>query len=163
MSGASPSGLTSQVRGWVLAKAALQAGVGLSAVFQAAEGRFPRGRKGCTAPSPPPRERYRTLREIFREVGVKHIPEAYLHASVSQRRALLAWICWTRTAIATRVERLSSRSLIVISAYGVLELTLGLGNKATLRTRSCKGRRMDTSTVYVVAFHSGRGGVPAKP
>src|SRR5215470_16959180 len=31
-----------------------------------------------------------TLSRIFRELGPKHIPEQYLHASVAQRRALLA-------------------------------------------------------------------------
>ena len=30
------------------------------------------------------------MSEIFREVGSKHIPEAYLHASIPQRQALLA-------------------------------------------------------------------------
>ncbi len=141
-------------QGLSVGQAARQAGAGLSAVLQAAGGRFPQGRKGCAAPSAPPRERYRTLREIFREVGAKHIPEAYLHASVSQRRALLAGLldtdgyCYPSGTVEFAV---TSRDL----AYGVLELTLGLGYKATLRTKPCKGRRVDTSTVYAVAFSPG--------
>src|SRR5262249_1708903 len=37
-------------------------------------------------------------------------------------------------------------------ARGTLELVLGLGYKATLRTKPCNGRRDNTSTVYIVAF-----------
>ncbi|HEX9358579.1 MAG TPA: DNA translocase FtsK 4TM domain-containing protein [Streptosporangiaceae bacterium] len=138
-------------QGMSVSQAALHAGAGLSAVLQAAEGRFPQGRRGCAAPSSPPRERYRTLHEIFRQVGAKHIPEAYLRASVSQRRALLAGLLDTDgycNPSGTVEFAVTNRDL----ACGVLELTLGLGYKATLRTRPCKGRREDTSTVYKVAF-----------
>jgi DNA segregation ATPase FtsK/SpoIIIE-like protein len=37
-------------------------------------------------------------------------------------------------------------------AHGVLELVLGLGYKATLRTKPCHGRFESTSTVYTVGF-----------
>ena len=37
-------------------------------------------------------------------------------------------------------------------AYGVLELVLGLGYKATLRTKPCHGRDESRSTVYIVGF-----------
>ncbi len=89
--------------------------------------------------------------EIFREVGPKHIPEAYLHASVSQRRALLAGLldtdgyCGPQGAAEFAV---ANRDL----AFGVLELVLSLGHKATLRTRPCNGRSESTSAVYIVAF-----------
>ena len=33
-----------------------------------------------------------------------------------------------------------------------MELVIGLGYKATLRTKPCKGRTEETSTVYTVAF-----------
>jgi DNA segregation ATPase FtsK/SpoIIIE-like protein len=138
-------------RGMSAGQAALHAGAGLSAVLQAAGGRFPQGRRGSVVASSPPRERYRTLREIFREVGAKHIPETYLLASVSQRRALLAGLldtdgyCSSSGAVEFAV---TNRDL----AYGVLELVLGLGYKATLRTKPCQGRRDDTSTVYTVSF-----------
>ena len=87
-------------QGMSVGRAALQAGAGLSAVFQAAEAAS-RGTKGlCCSVLTSPRALPDASR-IFREVGVKHIPEAYLHASVSQRRALLAGLR-TRTAIAIR-------------------------------------------------------------
>jgi DNA segregation ATPase FtsK/SpoIIIE-like protein len=131
--------------------AAFHVGVGLSAVLTAAGGRFPVGRRGRFTPSAPPRERYRTLREIFRQLGAKHIPEEYLHASISQRRALLAGLldtdgyCGRNGSVAFSVtsERL---------ARDTLELVLGLGFKATLRTKPCKGRSPDTSTAYTVSF-----------
>ena len=87
----------------------------------------------------------------FREVGPKHIPEAYLRASISQRRALLAGLLDTDGYCSPQgtVEfGVTSRDL----AYGVLELVLGLGYKATLRTKLCHGRDESRSTVYTVGF-----------
>ena len=138
-------------QGMSVAQAALHAGVGLSAVLQAAGGRFPQGRRGNFVPSSPPRKRYRTLAEIFRGIGVKHIPETYLHASIPQRRALLAGLLDTDGHCSTRGQvefTATNRDL----AYGVLELALGLGYKTTIRTKPCKGRSEATSTVYTVAF-----------
>ena len=138
-------------QGMSVAGAAAHAGVGLSAVFRAANGRFPQGRRGTFVPSSPRRERYRTMSEIFREVGPKHIPEAYLHAAIPQRRALLAGLLDTDGYCSPQgtVEfGVTSRDL----AYGVLELVLGLGYKATLRTKPCHGRDESRSTVYTVAF-----------
>src|ERR1035438_3355465 len=77
-------------QGMSVASAAAHAGVGLSTVLQAADGRFPPGRRGSSLQASPRSERYRTMSKIFREVGPKHIPGAYLHASIPQRRALLA-------------------------------------------------------------------------
>jgi hypothetical protein len=138
-------------QGMSVAGAAHHAGVGLSAVLRAAGGRFPQGRRGSFTPSSPPRERYRTLREIFREIGRKHIPEMYLHGSISQRRALLAGLLDTDGYCNPRgtVEYTSTNRDL---AHGVLELVIGLGYKATLRTKPCKGRSKDTSTAYAVAF-----------
>ena len=96
-------------------------------------------------------ERYRTMSQIFREVGPKHIPGAYLHSSIPQRRALLAGLLDTDGYCSPQgtVELgVTSRDL----AHGVLELVLGLGYKATLRTKPCPGRSESTSTVYIVAF-----------
>jgi hypothetical protein len=142
-------GLATQ--GMSVARAAAHAGVGLSAVLQAAGGRFPQGRRGTFAPASPPRERYRTLSEIFRDVGAKHIPEEYLRASVAQRRALLAGLLDTDGYCSPQgaVEFTNTSTAL---AYGVLELALGLGYKATLRTKPCKGRTESTSTAYTVAF-----------
>ena len=80
-----------------------------------------------------------------------HIPEAYLHASVSQRRALLAGLLDTDGYCGPQGVAefaVTNRDL----AFGVLELVLSLGHKATLRTRPCNGRSESTSTVYIVAF-----------
>ena len=138
-------------QGMSVAGAAAHVGVGPSAVLRAADGRFPQGRRGSFVPLSPRRERYRTISEIFREVGPKRIPEAYLHASISQRRALLAGLLDTDGYCSPQgtVElAVTNRDL----AHGVLELVLGLGYKATLRTNPCKGRTESTSTVYTVAF-----------
>jgi len=138
-------------QGMSVERAALHAGVGLSAVLRAAGGRFPQGRRGTSVACAPPRAPYRTLSRIFRELGPKHIPEAYLHASVPQRRALLAGLLDTDGYCSPRgmVEfTVTSRDL----AHGVLELVLGLGYKATLRTRHCNGRFESTSTAYTVGF-----------
>jgi len=138
-------------QGMSVAGAAAHVGVGPSAVLRAAGGRFPPGRRGSFVPLSPRRERYRTMSEIFREVGPKRIPEAYLHASISQRRALLAGLLDTDGYCSPQgtVEfAVTNRDL----AHGVLELVLGLGYKATLRTKPCKGRTESTSTVYTVAF-----------
>jgi hypothetical protein len=138
-------------QGMSVARAASHAGVGLSAVLQAARGSFPQGRRGTFIASTSPRERYRTLRAIFREVGPKHIPQMYLHASVQQRRALLAGLLDTDGYCGPRgaVEFVStSRDL----AYGVLELAVGLGYKATLRSKPCNGRDETRSTAFTVAF-----------
>jgi hypothetical protein len=138
-------------RGTSVADAAAHAGVGLSAVLRAANGRFAQGRRGSFVPTSPPRERYRTMAEIFRAVGPKHIPEAYLHASVSQRRALLAGLLDTDGYCNPRgtVEFTSTNRDL---AYGTMELAQGLGYKATLRTKPCAGRSERTSTAYIVAF-----------
>ena len=138
-------------QGMSVANAAAHVGVGLSAVLRAADGRFLQGRKGSFVPASPRRERYRTMSEIFREVGPKHIPEAYLHASIPQRRALLAGLLDTDGYCSPhgRVEfAVTSRDL----AHGVLELVLGLGCKATLTSRPCNGRNESTSTVYKISF-----------
>jgi hypothetical protein len=138
-------------KGMSVSQAAHHAGVGLSAVLQAADGRFPQGRRGHFVSPSPPRERYRTMREIFRGVGAKHIPETYLHASVTQRRALLAGLLDTDGYCRPggAVEFVATNREL---AHGVLELVLGLGYKATLRTKPCHGRNESTSIAYTVAF-----------
>ncbi|HTT52442.1 MAG TPA: DNA translocase FtsK 4TM domain-containing protein [Streptosporangiaceae bacterium] len=91
------------------------------------------------------------LNHILRQVGTQHIPSAYLHASVPQRRALLAGLLDTDgycSPSGTVEFTTTSRDL----AYGVRELVLGLGYKATLRTKPCRGRREETSTAFTVAF-----------
>jgi DNA segregation ATPase FtsK/SpoIIIE-like protein len=83
--------------------------------------------------------------------GAKHIPEIYLHASVAQRRALLAGLLDTDGYCSTRgaVEFASTSQAL---AHGVLELALGLGYKATVRTKPCRGRTESSSTAYTIGF-----------
>ncbi|MGH3328268.1 MAG: DNA translocase FtsK, partial [Streptomycetales bacterium] len=84
-------------------------------------------------------------------LGDKHIPELYLRASIAQRRALLAGLldtdgyCGRSGAVefGTTNRRL---------ARDVLDLAVGLGYKATLRAKPCKGRDASTSVVHTVAF-----------
>jgi DNA segregation ATPase FtsK/SpoIIIE-like protein len=139
------------VQGMSAAGAARHAGVGLSAVLQAAGGRFPQGRRSTFTPTSQPRRPYRTLRAILRDIGRKHIPEAYLHASVEQRRALLAGLLDTDGYCnpAGGVEFACTNPEL---ARGVLELATGLGYKCTMRAKPCRGRSKATSTVYTIAF-----------
>jgi hypothetical protein len=94
------------------------------------------------------------LHSKMRVLGIldnKHIPEIYLRSSVDQRRALLAGLLDTdgycgptgHVAFAVTNQRL---------ARDVLELVVGLGYKATLRAKPCRGRKASTSTVYTVSF-----------
>ena len=137
--------------GMSVAAAAAHVGVGLSAVYRAADGRFPPGRRGHPVLASPRRERYQTMAEIFRLVGPKHIPEAYLRSSIPQRRALLAGLLDTDGYCSPQgtVEFTSTNRDL---ASGVMELVQGLGYKAALRTKSCVGRSERTSTAYIVAF-----------
>jgi DNA segregation ATPase FtsK/SpoIIIE-like protein len=84
-------------------------------------------------------------------LGNKHIPDQYLRASIAQRRELLAGLldtdghCSRSGAVVLSVtnERL---------ARDALDLVLGLGFKATLLTKPCRGRSPSTSVVHSVAF-----------
>jgi len=140
-------------QGMSVAGAAAHVGVGLSAVLRAAAGRFSQGRKGSFMPSSHPRERYRTMAEIFRAVGSKHIPEAYLHASIAQRRALLAGLL-DSDGYCTPSGTVEFTNTNERLARDTLELVIGLGYKATLRTKPCQGRSEDTSTACTVSFTS---------
>ena len=81
----------------------------------------------------------------------KHIPIKYLRASVSQRRALLAGLLDTdgHCSRSGAVEFANTNERL---ARDTLELVRGLGYKATLRTKPCKGRYEHSSTCYTVAF-----------
>jgi hypothetical protein len=138
-------------QGMSLRQAASHVGIGLSAVARTAKGRFPVGRDCGYVPAVPARQRYRTMRELFRGIGEKHIPEAYLRASERQRRDLLAGLLDTDGTVgksggvtfAVTNERL---------ARDTLDLILGLGYQATMRTKRINGRHERTSTCYVIRF-----------
>jgi hypothetical protein len=84
-------------------------------------------------------------------LGGKHIPERYLRASVEQRRALLAGLLDTDGYCGDNGEVVFSVTNSRL-AHDTLDLVLGLGFKASLRTKPCKGRSEDTSVVYSVTF-----------
>ena len=84
-------------------------------------------------------------------LGNKHIPEVYLRASIGQREALLAGLLDTDGYCSTAGQvdfGVTNERL----ARDVLDLVLGLGFKATLRTKPCKGRSESTSTVFSISF-----------
>ncbi|MEU0152615.1 FtsK/SpoIIIE domain-containing protein [Micromonospora fulviviridis] len=131
--------------------AARQVGVSVTAVHLA--------RKKAPANVGPPANRgrnasatpYRTMRALFREVGDKHIPPAYLRASESQRRALLAGLLDTDGTVSKRggVELAFTSERL---AHDALDLILSLGYQATLTTKVVKGRRPETSICYRIHF-----------
>jgi hypothetical protein len=97
----------------------------------------------------------------------KHIPELYLRSSIEQRRALLAGLLDTDGYCSPRGQvdfSVTNERL----ARDVLDLVCGLGHKATLRTKPCKGRTETTSTAFTVSKSTVRVGstwlaVPAFP
>ncbi len=138
-------------QGMGLRGAASHVGVGLSGVARAAKGQFAVGRNCGFDQTTVPLQRYRTMRELFREIGEKHIPEAYLRGSEHQRRALLAGLLDTDgtvgkrggVAFAVTNERL---------ARDTLDLILGLGYQATMSTKRVNGRHEHTSICYTIHF-----------
>ena len=95
-----------------------------------------------------------SLTARLRTIGVlddKHIPTAYLRASESQRRALLAGLLDTdgyATPTGSIEFGVTNRRL----AEDVRELIVSLGYRAALRTKPVRGRLPETSVVYTVSF-----------
>ncbi|GAA1950338.1 replicative DNA helicase [Catenulispora subtropica] len=84
-------------------------------------------------------------------LGDKHIPAAYLRASVRQRRALLAGLLDSDGF----VDRTGTVQFSVTNrrlAQDAHELILSLGYRATMTTRHVEGRSEATSTAYIVTF-----------
>jgi DNA segregation ATPase FtsK/SpoIIIE-like protein len=138
-------------RGVGLTRAARHSGVGISAVFTAAKGRFAVGRSGGTEPGSPPLKPYKSMGALFEEIGPKHIPDQYLRASEGQRRDLLAGLLDTDGTI----SKTGSITFAVTSerlAKDFQELVLSLGYRATVTTRKVKGRKPETPVCYMVKF-----------
>lgn len=101
-----------------------------------------------------PLEKYRTLQELLRAIGVlgdKHIPASYLRASEEQRRELLAGLLDTDGT----VNRQGGVQFAVTSrrlAEDTFELIASLGYRPAMRTKPVKGRRPESSTCYIVSF-----------
>ncbi|MEU8314301.1 replicative DNA helicase [Micromonospora sp. NPDC048887] len=91
---------------------------------------------------------------LLREVGVaydKHIPDAYLRASETQRRALLAGLMDTDGTVApTGNLRYTSTSRRLID--GVRELVVSLGYRCTMTERKVRGRTEESSIAYTLNF-----------
>jgi replicative DNA helicase len=100
-----------------------------------------------------------TVQGLLRSMGVlgdKHIPAAYLRASVRQRRALLAGLLDTDGFVnrtGTVQFSVTNRQL----AADAHELILSLGYRAAMTTKRVAGRSEATSTAYIVTF------TPAEP
>lgn len=113
----------------------------------------------CFSPFAEPRcakcsRRHGSLLILLREAGVlgnKHIPNEYLRASISQRRALLAGLLDTDGT----VNRTGSPQFAVTNcalAEGFRELVMSLGYRCGMSTKRVKGRSEKSSTCYVITF-----------
>jgi replicative DNA helicase len=95
-----------------------------------------------------------TVQAELRKLGLlgnKHIPLAYLRASESQRRDLLAGILDTNGTVGNTGSAqlgVTNREL----ACGVRELVQSLGYRCSMRTKQVKGSRPDTSVFYLINF-----------
>jgi len=95
-----------------------------------------------------------SVQGLLRSMGVlgnKHIPAAYLRASVAQRRALLAGLLDTDGFVdhtGTVQFSVTNRRL----AAEAHELILSLGYRATMTTKRVAGRTEASSTAYIVTF-----------
>ena len=100
------------------------------------------------------RNHHGTVQSLLRSMGVlndKHIPAAYLRASESQRRALLAGLLDTDGFVdktGTVQFGVTNRRL----AADAHELILSLGYRATMTTKAVAGRSEASSTAYTVTF-----------
>ncbi|MFG1716327.1 replicative DNA helicase [Micromonospora sp. NPDC049203] len=99
-------------------------------------------------------ERNGSFLALLREVGVaydKHIPDDYLRASETQRRALLAGLMDTDGTVApTGNLRYTSTSRRLID--GVRELVVSLGYRCTMTERKVRGRTEESSIAYTLNF-----------
>ncbi|MDH6460503.1 hypothetical protein M2302_000658 [Micromonospora sp. A200] len=131
--------------------AARRVGVSVTAVYLARKGGMPQGDLPADPVRILNRAPYRTMRALFRQIGEKHIPPAYLRASESQRRALLAGLLDTDGTVSKRggVELALTCERL---AHDALDLVLGLGYQATITTKAVKGGRLETSTCYRIHF-----------
>ncbi|MGY1740486.1 MULTISPECIES: replicative DNA helicase [unclassified Blastococcus] len=100
------------------------------------------------------RDDHGTVKALLRGLGVlgdKHIPVAYLRASVAQRRALLAGLLDTDGTVApSGVVQfgVTSRRL----AEDTRELIASLGHRVRMTTKRVKGRSEESSTCYTLTF-----------
>ncbi|SFO31471.1 replicative DNA helicase [Geodermatophilus obscurus] len=100
------------------------------------------------------RDEHGTVKGLLRTLGVlgdKHIPAAYLRASVAQRRALLAGLLdtdGTVTGGGAVQFAVTNRRL----AEDVRELIASLGHRVRMSTERVRGRSEASSTCYTLTF-----------
>jgi replicative DNA helicase len=95
-----------------------------------------------------------TVQSVLRTIGVldnKHIPAQYLRANEAQRRALLAGLLDT-DGYATPSGTIEFGVTSARLAADFRELAVSLGYRASLRTKQVRGRSIESSTCYTVAF-----------
>jgi replicative DNA helicase len=100
------------------------------------------------------RNHHGTVQAVLRSLGVlgaKHVPADYLRAGRSQRRALLAGLLDTDgTVTPSGSVRFSVTNQRL--AHDAHDLIVGLGYRATMRTRRVPGRSGESSTAYTLTF-----------
>jgi replicative DNA helicase len=96
------------------------------------------------------RDDHGTVKALLRGLGVlnnKHIPTAYLRASVAQRRALLAGLLDTDGTVVVQFA-VTSRRL----AEDTRELIASLGYRVRMTTKRVRGRSEESSTCFTLTF-----------
>uniref|UniRef100_UPI002FCD7273 replicative DNA helicase n=1 Tax=Geodermatophilus chilensis TaxID=2035835 RepID=UPI002FCD7273 len=100
------------------------------------------------------RDHHGTVQGILRTLGVfggKHIPAAYLRASVAQRRALLAGLLDTDGTVTPSgaVQFAVTNQRLAEDAR---ELIAGLGHRVRMTRKRVRGRSEASSTCYTLTF-----------
>ena len=88
----------------------------------------------------------------LRVLGDKHIPTAYLRASESSRRALLAGLMDTDGTVVRGVGSCQFAVTNERLAQDVYELVVSLGYRCGRRTKRVQGRSEASSTCYILNF-----------
>ena len=97
----------------------------------------------------------RGLRTQLRQAGVlgdKHVPAAYLRASESQRRRLLAGLLDTDGSVANGGRSVRFEVTHRRLAESVQELVVSLGYRCRMTTKSVPGRKPASSTCFRLTF-----------
>src|SRR5690606_12318697 len=96
----------------------------------------------------------RTVKAVLRSMGIlgnEHIPPAYLRASESQRRALLAGLLDTDGTVTNGgcPQFTTPDSRLMEDVY---ELIVGLGYRCGVSRKPVKGRSVESSTAFTLTF-----------
>ncbi|GAA2120160.1 replicative DNA helicase [Actinomadura alba] len=105
-------------------------------------------------PGPPGTRGHGSVQAILRKLGLldrRHIPAAYLRASVDQRRALLAGLLDTAGAV-TRGGRIEVGVSGLRLAEDVRDLVHGLGHRSSVREKRASRRSVASVATYTLSF-----------